>query len=360
MLRILDKYILKKLFSTFFVIITVFSMIAVVFDVSEKIDDFLRDDITAHQVIFEYYMGFIPWLFSLLAPILVFISVIYFTSKMASKTEIIPILASGISFARFLRPYIIGGIILTALSLVMSHFVIPRTAKGKVEFEAIIYNHDFLGDNTNIHKEIKPNHYIYIRTFSKSSNIAYNFVYDIIEEGHLKRRFGASTLKWDDEKEKWVARSWHERAVDEKGKVELTQGVQKDTVFSFDFEEFHKRPTMIAAMDYFEIEEYIKEEKAKGSKYVKGYELEQIKRTSIPCSILVLSIIGATISSRKVKGGIGIHLFYGLAIACVYVFLGKVAEVFAVNTPIPTTLAIWIPNILFAGLAVVIYKRSQR
>ena len=182
----------------------------------------------------------------------------------------------------------------------------------------------------------------------------------MIEDGHLKRRFGASTMKWDEKKEKWVARSWHERIMDEDGNENLMQGVEKDTVFSFDYKEFHKRPTMIAAMDYFEIEEYIAEEKAKGSKYVKGYELEQVKRTAIPCSIVVLSIIGATISSRKVKGGIGFHLAYGLAIACVYVFLGKVAEVFAVNTPIPTTFAVWIPNILFAGLAIVIYKKSQR
>lgn len=360
MLTIIDKYVLKKLFSTFFVIITVFSMIAVVFDISEKIDDFLNDDVTVHQIVFEYYMGFVPWLFSLLAPILVFISVIYFTSKMASKTEIIPILASGISFKRFLRPYIIGGVILTILSLLMSHLIIPRTAKGKVEFEAIIYHHDFLGDNTNIHKEIKPNHYIYIRTFSKSSNIGYNFYYDIIEDGHLKRRFGASTLKWDEKKEVWTARSWHERVINEDGDELLYQGAEKDTTFSFDFSEFHKRPTMIAAMDYFEIEEYIEEEKAKGSKYVKGYELEQVKRTAIPCSILVLTIIGAIISSKKIKGGIGIHLFYGLAIACVYVFLGKVSEVFAVNTPIPTTLAVWIPNILFAGLAVWIYRFSPK
>lgn len=359
MFKILDKYILKKLMGTFFVTISMFTLIAIVFDISEKIDDFLRDDITLNQIIFDYYLSFAPWLYSLLAPLLIFISVIFFTSKMASKTEIIPILASGVSFGRFLRPYIIGSIFLTLLSLLMSHYIIPNTSKKKVDFEAIIYNHDAKIDNSDLHKEIRPNHFISLRTYSKKSDIGYNFNYDIIEDGKLKARFSAGTIKWDFDRSRWVARNWYNRVIDGEKEI-LTQGASIDTTFNFDYKEFHKRPSMIATMDYFEISDYIAEETAKGSDYIKVYELEQVKRTAIPFSIIVLTIIGASISCRKAKGGIGIHIAYGLALASTYVFLGKIGEVFAINTPISATVAVWIPNVIYAGIALFLYKKAPK
>lgn len=358
MLKILDRYIIKKFLGTFFVTISMFSLIAIVIDVSEKIDDFLRDDVSLNEIIFDYYLGFIPWLYGLLAPILVFISVIFFTSKMASKTEIIPILANGISYSRFLRPYIIAGALLTVLSLAMTHYVIPNASKGKHKFESKIKNYAY-GDNINIHKEIRPEEFIAVRTYSQKSDIAYNFSYDVIKNGQLVSRFSAGSLKWEEESKSWIARNWHIRYLNEDEEI-LHQGNALDTVLPFDNQEFHKKPNIITIMDYFEINEYIKEEKRKGSKYIKMYELEQIKRTAVPCSILVLTFIGVSISSRKSKGGIGGHIAYGMGLAASYVFLGKIAEVFAVNTPLSTEVAVWMPNVIYLGIAFYLYQKTPK
>ncbi|MFT6747138.1 MAG: lipopolysaccharide export system permease protein [Glaciecola sp.] len=359
MLKKLDFYILRKFLGTFFFIIAVFILIAVVFDISEKIDDFLQEDITLREIVIDYYLSFIPWIYSTLAPLLVFIAVILFTSKMAAQTEIIPILSAGISFNRMLRPYFVGAFILLFISLFMSHFVIPKTNKNKIEFEQKIYFGRYDFNNANLYKEIKPNHYIFVKTFSKSANIAYDFKYDIIEKGELKYRFSANNIKWDENKRSWLCKNWHER-IAENGKLTLHQGSLRDTVFGFDNLEFHKQKRMITTMNSIELSQYIDEEKAKGSQYTKNYEMEMIKRTAIPFSIIILTFIGVCIASKKSKGGTGADIAYGLGLASSYVFLGKVGEVFAVNTPIPTELAIWIPNIIYAIIAIFIYRLAPK
>lgn len=358
MLKILDKYILKKFLGTFFITISMFSLIAIVIDVSEKVEDFFRPDITLKDIIWDYYMGFVPWLYGLLAPILVFISVIFFTSKMAAQTEIIPVLSTGVNYRRFLRPYIIGAIFLTLLSLLMTHFIIPNASKGKLAFETKMNYSDY-SDFSNIHKEIKPNEFLSIRTYSQKSDIAYNFNYDVIIKGHLVSRFSAASLKWEENSKSWVARNWHTRYITDSTEV-LHQGLVMDTIFPFDNLEFHKKPSIIAVMNYFEINDYIEEEKRKGSRYIKIFELEQVKRTAIPCSILVLTIIGVAISSRKSKGGIGMHIAYGMGLASSYVFLGKVAEVFAVNTPLSAGVAVWLPNFIYLGIALFLYQKTPK
>lgn len=359
MLKKIDYYILRKFLGTFFFIITVFILIAVVFDISEKIDDFLEEDVTVHEIIFDYYLSFIPWIYSTLTPLLVFIAVILFTSKMAAQTEIIPILSAGISFNRMLRPYFVGAFVLLIISLAMSHFVIPRTNKNKIEFERKIYWGKYNINSANIYKEIKPNHYLFLKSYSKSADIGYDFKYDVIEDGKLIYRLGAGNIKWDHDRELWIVKDWHERFDDVKG-LQLRKGAIKDTVLDFDFSEFHKEIRMIGTMNYFQLKNYIEEEKAKGSMYTKDYEMELIKRTAIPFSIIILTFIGVCVASKKTKGGTGADIAYGLALASSYVFLGKVGEVFAVNTPISTELAIWLPNILYAIIAIFIYKLAPK
>lgn len=357
MLKILDRYILKKFLGTFGLIISLFILIAVVFDISEKIDDF--DKFTLEEIVFNYYFSFIPWLYNLLTPLLVFITVIFFTSKMAGKTEIIPILASGISFNRFLRPYLIGATLLFIVALIMSHFLIPITNVKRIAMEQLIYYNSRKIKNHNIHREIEKNTYIYVNNYSKKSDNAFNFRLEKIVDGELTYAFAASNLKWDHNRDLWVARNWKERFIDGK-KETLKQGSTKDTTFTFDYSEFHRSPYQVATMDFFDIQEYIAIEKARGSEHIKMYEEELIKRTANPFSIFILVIIGACISCKKVKGGIGMHIVYGVGLALIFVFLDKVAKVFAVNTPIPTSIALWTPNIIFTFVAFYIYKKAPK
>ena len=360
MLKKIDLYILKKFLGTFFFIITLFILIAVVFDISEKIDDFLEEDVTLYEIVFEYYLSFIPWIYSTLTPLLVFIAVILFTSKMANQTEIIPILSAGISFNRMLRPYFVGAFLLLVISLFMSHYVIPITNRYKIEFEKKLYWGKWANNSSNIYKEIKPKHYLVLKSYSKASDIGYDFKYDVIEKGELKYRLAADNISWDADSSWWTLKNWHERvALDDKQLI-LRKGSSKDTILSFTNEEFHKQTRYMAAMNSAELSEYIKEEVAKGSGYVKEYQMELIKRTAIPFSIIILTFIGVCIASKKTKGGTGADIAYGLALASSYVFLGKVGEVFAQNTPISTELAIWIPNIVYAIIAVFIYRLAPK
>ncbi len=357
MFKKLDFYILKKFAGTFFLMIFLFILIAVVFDISEKIDDF--DQFTIEEIIFDYYFSFIPWLYNLLTPILAFLTVIYFTSRMASKTEIIPILASGISFKRFLRPYLFGGIVLFIISLIMSHLLIPITNKKRINIEAKIYKYSRKIDNSNLHREIAKDTYIFVKNYSIKSDNAYKFRLEKIKNGELLYRFTASNLKWNYQEKKWSARTWTERIINGDKEI-LRQGSRKDTTFNFDNTEFHRSPFEVETMDLFEIYDFIEKEKMRGSSHLGMYEQELVKRTSNPFSIIILVLIAACISARKVKGGVGIHIAKGLIIALAFVFFLKIAEILSVNTPIPAKLAFWVPNIIFAIVAVYIYRTAPK
>lgn len=357
MFKKLDLYILKKFIGTFSLMIGLFILITIVFDISEKIDDF--DQFTIKEIVFDYYFSFIPWLYNLLTPILAFLTVLYFTSRMAAKTEIIPILASGISFQRFLRPYIFGGIVLFIVSLILSHFLIPITNKKKIAIEAKIYYNMHKIDNSKLHRQIAPDTYIYVNNYSTKSDNAYKFRLEKIVNGELLYRFTASNLKWDAEKEKWVARNWSERIINGDQEI-LTQGASKDTTLMFDNTEFHRSPFEVETMDLFDIYDFIEKEKMRGSSHLGLYEQELVKRTSNPFSIVILVFIAACISSRKVKGGTGMHIAKGLIIALVFVFFLKIAEIISVKTPIPATLAFWVPNIIFGIVAIYIYRTAPK
>jgi len=241
----------------------------------------------------------------------------------------------------------------------MSHFLIPISNVSKIEMEKKIYYHSMAPKNHNIHREIEKNTYIYVNNYSKSSDNAFNFRLEKIIDGKLTYRFSASYLKWDHRRNLWIAKNWNERYVNGK-KETLTQGSVKDTTFSFTYKEFHRTPFEIATMDFFDIKDYIKIEKERGSEHINMYEEELIKRTSNPFSIFILVIIGVCISSKKIKGGTGIHLVKGIGLALVFVFLDKIANVFAVNTPIPVSLALWIPNMIFTIIAIFIYKKAHK
>ena len=295
----------------------------------------------------------------MLTPILAFLTVIYFTSRMASKTEIIPILASGISFKRFLRPYLFGGIILLIISLIFSHLLIPITNKKRIEIEAKIYTHSRRINNSKLHREIAKDTYIFVNNYNIKSDNAYKFRLEKIIDGELIYRFTASNLRWNEKSKKWSARTWTERIINGDSET-LNQGSRKDTTLSFDNTEFHRSPFEVETMDIFDIYDFIEKEKLRGSGHLGMYEQELVKRTSNPFSIIILVVIAACISSRKVKGGIGMHIAKGLVIALAFVFFLKMAEILSVNTPIPAKLAFWVPNIIFSIVAIYIYRTAPK
>ncbi len=356
----LDFYIIKKFLGTFFFIIGIFILITIVFDVSEKIDDFLDRQAPLNAIVFDYYCTFIPWLYSTLNALIVFLAVIFFTSKLASNNEVMAILSSGISFNRMLRPYMIAALFLFVLSLFMNHFLIPITNQRKLDFENRYYHDSNRVDlGTNIHRKLKPDVYMYISNYGTYSKTGYNFSIDQMKDGQLIRQFKAERLVWDSASGKWSAKSWRERSLNGLDES-FVSGDSKDTLLNFRPEDFSDKPNLISTMNYFEMTEFIEEETQKGSSLVKRYQLELQKRTAIPFSIIILTLIGVCISSRKIKGGLGMHLVYGISLGLIYVFLSRVGEVFATNTNLPSAFAVWLPNIFFSVVAYFIYKFAPK
>jgi len=360
-LKKLDIYIIKKFLGTFFFIIGIFILITIVFDVSEKIDDFLDNNAPAEAIIFDYYCTFIPWLYSVLSALIIFLAVIFFTSKLAANNEIVAVLSSGISFNRFLRPYAIAGGLLFFISLFTNHFLIPISNQRKLAFEHLYYSNDLHYEiGSNIHRIIKPGTDMYISNYGRMTNTGYNFsIRELTPDGELKRMFSADRVVWDSLKSKWVAKTWRERIINGIQEKE-TRGESKDTILPFSPDDFSEKPNTVQTMNYFEITQFIEEEEAKGSNLIKRYKIELHKRTAVPFSILILTLIGACISSRKIKGGLGMHLVYGIGLGLVYVFLSRVGEVFATNSGLSPILAVWLPNIFFTGVAFFIYKIAPK
>ncbi|PCH91849.1 MAG: permease [Bacteroidetes bacterium] len=329
------------------------------FDISEKIDDFIESEAPMKAIVMGYYMNFIPYFVNLFSPLFTFIAVIYFTSKMASNSEIIAILSGGMSFTRMLVPYVIGAIVITVLSLWLNNFVIPEANQGRLEFEETYIRSRFYNSDRNIHRQLDSTTFIYFERFDNLRNIGHKFSVEKIVDGQLQYKLLSQLIRWDSTSNKWSIEDYYIREID--GLEEkLTRGTKMDTVLGIHPSEFARRINTIETMDYFELNEFIETEKLKGSEKVIFYEIEKHKRFSLPFATIVMTLIGVSLASRKVKGGIGFHLGMGLLISFSYILFMQVSLTFATNANLPAFTAMWIPNVLFAGLALYLLKLAPK
>lgn len=358
-MKILDLYIIKKFLGTFFFTLALIIAIAVVFDISEKVDDFIEKELTFKSIIFEYYIYFIPYFANLFAPLFIFIAVIFFTSKMAGDTEIIAILNSGISFYRLLVPYFISASILVALSLVVNNLIIPPANKHRIEFESLyIYkSHHFSG--RNVHRQINPGNFVYFESYNNQRNIGYKFSLEQFEDGKLVYKLNADHIKWDSIANRWEISNWMSREINGLNEV-LKSGQKKDTVINLYPRDFTRRINLIETMDYFELNEFIEDEKMKGSDLMELYLVEKHKRISMPFATFILTLMGVSLSSRKVRGGIGINIGIGVALSFSYIMFMQIANTFATSGTVPVLLAVWTPNILYGILSIVLISKAPK
>ncbi|MFT5778056.1 MAG: lipopolysaccharide export system permease protein [Crocinitomicaceae bacterium] len=334
----------------------VIMILATVFDLADKLNDFLQEGASWSEIFFEYYLNFILLYGNMFSAMIVFISVIWFTSKMAQDTEIIPIWNSGRTFGRFVRPFMIGATILMVLSLVMNHLLVPRANRVRLKFEEKYYWHDM--EVSNYHAEFPGDQVVYFTNYSSSSGFANNFT---IEQGNgdgeVVSLLIARTASYKDGR--WILNDCFERTLGyPKDEIIISQRV--DTTFQFSMDEMATRANIAEAMTYFELKDFIAREKKKGSKRVPTYETVLYERSSLPFSTYILTIIGIAVASRKKRGGTGVNIALGLAIIFVYIFAMKVTSVAAMNLGFPPYLAAWIPNILFGCVAYLLYRHVQR
>ena len=346
----IDWYIIKKFMGTFFFTLGLILLIVIIFDISEKIDDFLEHELTLKTIIFDYYFNFIPYFGNLFSPLFIFISVIFFTSKMANDSEIIAILNSGMSFTLLLKPFLISAIILGLLSFLLGNFIIPPSNVKRINFENKYIKNKRYANEKDIHMQIMPGQYIYMQSFNSRRNIGYKFTLENFQDGELISKLKSDYIQFDSIKNIWQINNYQIREF-LNNKQNITEGRGLDTILNLHPDEFTKRISLVETMNMFELNDYIAEEQLKGSKQLVYHKIERHKRNAFPFASIILTVIAVAIASRKTKGGTGIHLGIGIVIAFSYILFMQISTTFATNSNLDPALAVWIPNLCYIILA---------
>lgn len=357
---ILDRYIIKKFIGTFFVALLLIVVIVIIFDISEKIDDFVAKQAPLKEIVVDYYLySFIPYFMNMFSPLFTFITVIFFTSKLAANSEIVAILAGGISFRRLMYPYFLSSLIIFAFSLTLNLFILPTSNKTKLAFENKYIHNQFANTNRNIHYQIAPGQYVYVESFSTANNTAYRFTLESIEDNEMVSRLTAETARWDSTKTAWCLKNYVLR--DARSGVEVTQiGSKMDTVISLSVDDFYLRDDTVEALNRSELDQFIAMQQMRGDSMVNYSLMEKAKRLSMPFSTFILTLIGVSLSSKKKRGGIGLNLGVGIALSFSYILFMKFSEMFVVTDTLPPFIAIWLPNFLYAIISVFLYRMAPK
>ncbi|MDX2442651.1 MAG: LptF/LptG family permease [Bacteroidales bacterium] len=358
--KILDIYIIKNFLGTFIFALSLLMFIVVVFDLSEKLDEFIEKQAPLKAIIFEYYLNFIPFFALLFSPLFTFITVIFFTSKLAYNTEIIAMFSSGLSFKRLMLPYFIASFVIAAFTFVLGNFVIPHANIKRLEFEEVYVHKSGSYSKRNIHMQVRPNEYVYMESYSNTGNIGYKFSLEKFNEtGELESKLMADYVKWDTVQDKWKVHNYYIRNIYD-GIETIEEGKDIDTVLNIFPKDFARGENFILTMDMKELKEFIDQQQLKGSENVIPYLLERYKRLAIPFSTFILTLIGVSVSSRKIRGGIGANIGAGLGLSFIYIFFMQFSSQFAISGALNPLLAVWMPNILFAIIAGILYYKTPK
>ncbi len=364
MITKLDWYILKKFFTTFLFCMLLFTVIAVAVDSSEHTDDFVKSGLSTKEIIKQYYFGFVPWIWGLLYPLFVFIAVIFFTSKMALRSEVVAIIASGTTYNRWLRPYIIGGLAFAIGLWLANSFGIPKANEVKSAFQAryldiASINRDHSFCNNCFYRRIDSVTYIGIRNYDSASRSAGLFFLEKVKNNKIYYNLRATRMEWDTSKNNWKLIGVVERQVDS-----MQETVVKKESMNI---ELRIKPRDLRRDDYLkdqlsspDLARYIRLEEERGREGLNSMKVELYRRSATPFTVLLLTLIGAVIAGRKTRGGSGLHLAMGIMIAAVFILSDRFSTVFSVKGDMHPLIAAWLPNTVFSFIALYLYKKAPK
>jgi len=359
MLSILDRYILKKYLGTFILLLLLFIPIGITVNLAEKIDKMLYNEVPLADILL-YYLDFTVYFANLLFPLFLFLSVIWFTSKLANNTEVIAFLSSGVSYYRFLRPYMIGATIVCAGAFILGNYLAPMASKGYNEFT---YKHLKKGrkdrDQSNVYRQINDKEYIYVSYFNVKEKSGSNFTLEHFEGNKMTFKISASRIKYNEKENSYTLFKYSKRIIGEQTDS-LINFQKKDTLFSFDLEDLTPVEYIAETLNFNQLNSFIKREKAKGSNYINRYEVVRYRRWSLPISAYILTVIAVAVSSIKRRGGMGVNLAIGIAIGMVFIFFDKIFGTMAEQSSFSPFIATWFPNFVFGILAVYLLKNAKR
>ena len=336
-------------------------VIVVVFDYVEKVDDFIQMQAPVKAIIFDYYFKFVPFFINQFSALFTFIAVIFFTSKLAYQTEIVAMLSGGMSFRRLMWPYFLGALFITALSLVLSLWIIPMTQKDCVAFEQkYIARRVREQYDRHIYRQVEPGKFAYIRGFSKNTSVASFFALEQYEGSTMVGALEASDVKFDPQSKHWTAQRYVTRTFDDKGDETFTQHRILDTVINLDVVELGRLTEFLTTMNIVELNDFLAQQRSKGSDSIRQIEVERHIRFSYPFGTFILTLIGVSLSSRKVRGGTGLHIGIGITLCFSYIMLTRVFEEFAKGGSMPTMIAVWLPNLIFLIIGIYLYRKAPK
>ena len=358
MLKRIDRYIITKFLGTYFLSIALIISIAVVFDITEKLDDFYGKNVPLENIIFDYYINFIPYFSILFSPLFVFISVIFFTSKMAENTEIIAILSSGISFRRMMLPYFISAFIIATMTFYLNSYVVPKGNITRLEFENEYIKKRISESAYNVQMEVTPGVIMYLERYDKSRQRGFGFSLEKFEDKKLVSRMTASNVEWDT-LYNWRVNHYLIRHFD--GLTErIEKGASRDTIIPIQPSDFIVMRGMHEQMTLTELNNYLRKQKNRGVGNIKEFELEYHRRFSFPFAAFILTLIGVSLSSQKKRGGMGINIGIGLVLSFSYILLSTVASTFSINGNMSPFWAMWMTNLIYLPIGIFLYIRAPK
>lgn len=366
-MKIIDRYILKKILSTFFFVVLILMAIITVIDLTEKMDKFAKNHLDMPTVL-GYYVDFIPWVAGLITPITIFIAIIYVTSRMAGHTEIIAILCSGVSFRRLLLPYLLASVVVGSISFVLNGWVIPNATKSRLAFELQYFNNRYYFDARNIHLQVAPQVYLFIQNYNNVSNTGYQFSLERFNNNELVEKLTADNIQWDTLKHKWTLRFWRIKKIDgifnsaAQSDVSLLEksGESLDTTLVISPKDFEAQERSYDGMTTPELTEHIAKLKFRGATGARMYEVEKQIRFAAPFTTFVLVFMGVTVSSRKSRGGTGLQIALGFVLAFIFILFFMLARTFAEAGELQPIVAAWLPNVTFGTISGVLYYFTPR
>ena len=359
-IRRVDWYIIKKFLGTYFFAIALIISIAVVFDVNENIDKFINNKAPMEAIVFDYYLNFIPYFSNLFSPLFVFIAVIFFTSKLAENSEIIAMMSTGMSFKRLLRPYMISAAFIAILTYGLGAYVIPKGNVKRVNFENTYKRKKKAEYVRNVQLEVDTGVIAYIERYENYNKTAYRFSLDKFVDKKLVSHLTARSATYDTTQvHKWTLKEYMIREMDGLRET-IIKGDRLDSIIAMEPQDFLIQKGQQQTMTSSELDEYIAKQKRRGFANIKEFQIEYHQRIAMSFAAFILTVIGASLSARKVKGGMGLNLGFGLALSFSYIMFQTVSATFAVNGNTPPVVAVWIPNILYTIIAVYLYKKADR
>ena len=359
-LKKIDRYIMKKFLGTFFFALTLILSISVVFDINENIDRFINNKAPVEAIIFDYYFNFVPYYANLFSPLFIFISVIFFTSKLAENSEIIAMFSTGMSFKRLLVPYFLSAAIIAAGSYILSSYYIPKGNTTRINFETQYKSKKKVNYARNIQLVVDTSTIAYMERYENYNLTGYRFSLDKFEDNKLVSHLTARRATYDTTKlHRWVVRDYMIREM--KGMKEvITKGEKLDTIIKMEPQDFLITRNQYETLTSPELKTYIDNQKRRGFANIKEFEVEYYKRIATPFAAFILTLIGASLSSKKVKGGMGLNLGVGLGLSASYILFQTISSTFAISGNVPPVIAVWIPNILFLFIAIYLYIKAPK